>query len=250
MIHSFTKVALNANTQFFGNVAIGKDVTLAELRQAYNAVVLCYGSSQDTLLNIPGEDVDNVVSARRFVGWYNGIPQDKDLSVSLDCETAVIIGQGNVALDCARILLLSPAALKTTDITNHSFRKLSQSRLKKIYIVGRRGPMQAAFKIKEFRELTKMDDCTVKIIWTEQDKQRLDFDRVLQVCCFEKCFVIQLTLATLSRMPTSHVLGSASPNFTSGLLRNPTRRINIPKNACWSSSVRPLRLYPMSEQIE
>lgn len=105
-------MALNERTRFVGNVAIGSDVTLNELRHAYHAVVLCYGSSQDATLNIPGEDLANVFSARRFVGWYNGIPQDKDLDVSLDSDTAVIIGQGNVALDCARILLQSTKSLK------------------------------------------------------------------------------------------------------------------------------------------
>ena len=87
-------------------------MTLAELKDSYHAVVFCYGASQDSLLNISGENLRNVISARRFVGWYNGIPQDKDLDVSLDCDTAVIIGQGNVALDCARILLLSADSLK------------------------------------------------------------------------------------------------------------------------------------------
>ena len=112
VINSFTKVALNERTRFIGNINIGTDVTLSELRDSYHGVVLCYGSSQDSLLNVPGENLQNVVSARRFVGWYNGIPQDKDLNVSLACDTAVIIGQGNVALDCARILLLSDDALK------------------------------------------------------------------------------------------------------------------------------------------
>lgn len=112
MINSFTKVALNDRTRFVGNINISTDVTLSELRNAYHAVVLCYGSSQDSTLNIPGENLSNVISARRFVGWYNGIPQDKDLEVSLDSDTAVIVGHGNVAIDCARILLLSPNSLK------------------------------------------------------------------------------------------------------------------------------------------
>lgn len=90
---------------FIGNVNIGHDITLGDLRQAYNVVVLCYGAAQDKFLNVPGENLPNVISARRFVGWYNGVPQDKNIAINFDCETAVIIGQGNVALDCARILL-------------------------------------------------------------------------------------------------------------------------------------------------
>lgn len=163
VINSFTKVAQNERTRFIGNVNIGTDVTLSELRSAYHAVVLCYGSSQDTKLNIPGEEFGNVLSARRFVGWYNGIPQDKDLDFTLDTDTAVIIGQGNVAIDCARILLLSVDSLKKTDITNHAYLRLLNSNIRKVIIVGRRGPMQAAYKIKEFRELTKMENCNVML---------------------------------------------------------------------------------------
>lgn len=91
-----------------GNISIGKDLSLDELRSAYNVVVLSYGAAQDRVLNIEGENLPNVISARRFVGWYNGVPEDKELSVNLNCNTAVIIGQGNVALDCARILLAPP----------------------------------------------------------------------------------------------------------------------------------------------
>ena len=105
---------MNDRTRFIGNINIGTDVTFQELRDAYHAVILCYGSSQDAMLNIPGESLGNVISARRFVGWYNGIPQDKDLELSLNnsCNTAIIIGQGNVALDCARILLTPPDFLR------------------------------------------------------------------------------------------------------------------------------------------
>lgn len=173
-------MAQNERTRFIGNINIGGtnsdcDVTLSELRDAYHAVVLCYGSSQDALLGIPGEtEHRNVVSARRFVGWYNGIPADRDLDVQLDCETAVIVGQGNVALDCARILLLSRQCLQKTDITRHAYARLANSRIRRVVVIGRRGPMQAAFKIKEFRELTKMEDCRVSVQMTgEQEKQAL-----------------------------------------------------------------------------
>lgn len=106
-------MAKNDRTRFIGNIDIGNDVTFQEIRNSYHAVVLCYGSSQDALLNIPGEkEFSNILSARRFVGWYNGIPEDKDLELSLKGNTAVIIGQGNVALDCARILLTPLNILK------------------------------------------------------------------------------------------------------------------------------------------
>lgn len=121
MIKSFTNTALNDRVAFFGNIGVGENVTLSELRDAYHGIVLCYGASQDRRLNIEGEDLENVIPARRFVGWYNGIPQDADLKVNLDAETVVIIGHGNVALDCARILL-SPVdeTLKASSRSNCS----------------------------------------------------------------------------------------------------------------------------------
>jgi hypothetical protein len=107
VISSFNKVAQNQRVTFNGNVAIGSQVSLQQLRDAYNVVVLCYGSTEDRLLGIEGEQSPCVLPARRFVGWYNGVPEDKDLEFDLNCERVVIVGQGNVALDCARILLSS-----------------------------------------------------------------------------------------------------------------------------------------------
>ena len=152
-----------------GNVSIGSDVSLSELRQAFHAVVLCYGSARDKTLNIPGEGEANVVSARRFVGWYNGAPEDQQLPVDLSVDSCVIIGHGNVALDCARILATPDAVLRVwmsatpqslmlsaflgqaTDITRQSLRTLQGSRVRDVSLVGRRGPLQVAFTIKEFR---------------------------------------------------------------------------------------------------
>lgn len=158
--HSFTKTAESDRVSFLGNVNIGPDVSLQEIRQAYNAVVLCYGSARDRSLGIPGEDLSNVISARRFVGWYNGVPQDQSLDVNLDTDTCIIIGHGNVALDCARILL-TPVdnGLGKTDITSHASLKLKSSRVKNVQVIGRRGPLQVAFTIKELRELTKIPGC-------------------------------------------------------------------------------------------
>ncbi|KAI8512207.1 hypothetical protein Bbelb_088460 [Branchiostoma belcheri] len=144
VINTFTNTAANDRCSFLGNVTVGKDVTVAELRQAYDAVIM----------NLPG-----VYSARAFVGWYNGLPQDKHLAPMLDTDTAVVLGQGNVALDVARILLTPLSILKKTDITDHAAAALETSQVKTVYIVGRRGPLQTAFTIKELREMTKLPDC-------------------------------------------------------------------------------------------
>ncbi|XP_015791063.1 NADPH:adrenodoxin oxidoreductase, mitochondrial [Tetranychus urticae] len=170
VINSFTNTALQDRVSFYGNINIGQDVTLNQLLKSYNAVVLCYGATEDRKLNIEGEDLINVLPARRFVGWYNGIPQDSDLNPFLQTEDVVIIGHGNVALDCARILL-SPVdeTLKSTDITNHALTALRESKVKRVYLVGRRGPLQVSFTIKELRELTKLPGCDT-IVFPEDFK--------------------------------------------------------------------------------
>lgn len=157
VINSFTSVANSDRVNFYGNIDLGRDVSIEDLADAYHAVVLCYGSAQDKLLDIEGEKTTkNTISARNFVGWYNGLPEDKDLDINLDCETACIIGQGNVAIDCARILL-KPKNLDKTDITSYAQRILSQSKIRKVYIIGRRGPMQVSFTTKELRELIRLN---------------------------------------------------------------------------------------------
>nr|CAH0102358.1 unnamed protein product [Daphnia galeata] len=163
VINTFTSIAKSGRLQFIGNVTIGKDVTLNDLRSAYDVVVLAYGAAQDRWLGIPGENLDNVVSARKFVGWYNGLPEESNLKFNLDVETAVIIGQGNVALDIARILLTPIDLLKKTDIAQHALEALSRSKIKNVKIVGRRGPLQVAFTIKELREMIKLPENCYRI---------------------------------------------------------------------------------------
>lgn len=159
VIKSFTSTISNNpdRVNFYGNVSFGTDIGLEDLIRAYHAVVLCYGSAQDKLLNIEGENSKNTISARNFVGWYNGVPEDKDLEIDLNCDTACIIGQGNVALDCARILL-RPSNLDKTDITSYAQQLLAKSKIRKIYIIGRRGPIQVSFTVKELRELIKLNE--------------------------------------------------------------------------------------------
>ncbi|GFR74773.1 NADPH:adrenodoxin oxidoreductase, mitochondrial [Elysia marginata] len=158
VINTFTTTAHNERCNFFGNVELGKDVSLQDLREAYTAVVLCYGAAEDRQLGIPGEDLPNVLSARSFVGWYNGLPQDAQLAVNLQCEAAVVLGHGNVALDVARILLTPTKLLEKTDISEQALETLRGSRVQRVYIVGRRGPLQVAFTIKELREMTQLPD--------------------------------------------------------------------------------------------
>ncbi|KAF2194277.1 FAD/NAD(P)-binding domain-containing protein [Zopfia rhizophila CBS 207.26] len=151
---TFSQLASSPRFTYIGNVRIGHDLPLSSLVPHYNAIIFSYGASEDKRLNIPGEDLPGVHSAREFVGWYNGLPQFQSLKPNLENATdAVIIGQGNVALDVARILLTPTDKLRGTDITEQALETLSRSNVTSVQVVGRRGPLQAAFTVKEVREL-------------------------------------------------------------------------------------------------
>ncbi|MCL7050741.1 hypothetical protein MKW94_011860 [Papaver nudicaule] len=164
VINQFSRVGLDERCSFFGNVNLGTSVSLSELREMYNVVVLAYGAESDRALGVPGEGLAGIHSAREFVWWYNGHPDYSHLSPNLkSAETAVVLGQGNVALDAARILLRPTAELATTDIANHALVSLQESSIRKVYLVGRRGPAQAACTAKELRELLGIKDLHVNI---------------------------------------------------------------------------------------
>jgi NADPH-dependent glutamate synthase beta subunit-like oxidoreductase len=144
--------------RFVGNVMIGCDVSIAELLTLYDAVVLTVGAPHDKALGIPGDDLPGVLGSAAFVGWYNGHPDFADLSVPLSHHGAAIIGNGNVAIDCARILAKTPDdELSTSDIAQHSVDALRSSAVRDIHIVGRRGPHQARFTTKEMGELGHLE---------------------------------------------------------------------------------------------
>nr|XP_032823223.1 NADPH:adrenodoxin oxidoreductase, mitochondrial [Petromyzon marinus] len=158
VINTFTQTARSERFRFLGNVTVGRDVSVEELRHAYHAIVLSYGAEDDRALGIPGEDLRGVYSARDFVGWYNGLPHNKDLNPDLSCDTVVVLGQGNVALDVARILLSPISWLQKTDITQPALEAITRSRVRKVVLAGRRGPLQVAFTIKELREMIHLPD--------------------------------------------------------------------------------------------
>ncbi|KPF70802.1 pyridine nucleotide-disulfide oxidoreductase [alpha proteobacterium AAP81b] len=148
---------LGAGVRFLGNVMLGRDVSIDELLKLYDAVVLSVGAPHDKALGIPGDDLPGVVGSGAFVGWYNGHPDFADLPVDLSHHGVAIIGNGNVAIDCARILAKTPAELATTDIAGHTLEVLAGSAVTDIHIVGRRGPHQASFTTKEAGELGHLD---------------------------------------------------------------------------------------------
>ena len=159
----FEKIATTEGFRLFGNIELGKDISLEELESMYDAVVIATGSSRGRKLGIPGEDLPGSFSAADFVPWYNAHPDFADVDISLDCNEAVVIGAGNVAMDVARMLALEPSELDTTDTAEHALSKLHSSSIRKVHICGRRGPEHAAFTSPELRELPKLEHTDVHI---------------------------------------------------------------------------------------
>jgi ferredoxin--NADP+ reductase len=159
IVNRFEKTAGSAAVCFFGNVEIGRDISLDELRLVYDAVVLAVGAPRDRPLGIPGEGLKGVYGSAAFVGWYNGHPDYHDLDPLLDTETAVVVGNGNVALDIARVLAKSSAELAPSDITDAARIAIDRSPLRDIHIVGRRGPADTKFAPAELREIGRLETC-------------------------------------------------------------------------------------------
>lgn len=157
---TFESIAKHPSVTFVGNVEVGLDISLDELIQAYHIIVFTCGMPLSASLGIPGEELQGVHSASEFIGWYNGHPDYQNKVFNFDDESAIIVGQGNVAIDIARILSKSVDELRFTDITDQALEQISKSHIKKIHIVGRRGPMQAKFTTKELRELGQLSECT------------------------------------------------------------------------------------------
>ena len=160
---AFEKIAAEPNFRLFGNVEIGTDLDIEEICPRYDAVVMCTGSSKGRTLGIPGEDLPGSLSAEEFVSWYNGHPDYVNIKVPLISDTAVVIGAGNVAMDCARILAIDPIELDPTDTTEYALAALHISKIRKVFISGRRGPEHAAFTAPELRELPKLEHTDVII---------------------------------------------------------------------------------------
>ena len=159
----FEKIAKEPNFRLFANVELGKDVSLKDLRDQYDVVVLATGASKGRKLGIPGEELKNSLSAAEFVPWYNAHPDYVDVDIDLSSDTAVVIGVGNVAMDVARILAIDPSELDPTDVAEHALIKLKQSNIRTVIICGRRGPEHAAFTAPELRDLPKLENTDVFI---------------------------------------------------------------------------------------
>ena len=179
----FEKIAKEEGFRLFANVELGKDVSLKDLRESYDAVILATGSATGRKLGIKGEDLSNCISAADFVPWYNAHPDFTKIAVDLSCDTAVVIGAGNVAMDIARMLAIDPTELDQTDIAQHALEIFKSSKIRKVFICGRRGPEHAAFTAPELRDLPKLENTDVYI---DADQISEAFLRVDQIGDVEK----------------------------------------------------------------
>jgi ferredoxin--NADP+ reductase len=160
---AFERIAAKPGYRFIGNVEVGRDLTHADLTRLYDAIVYAVGAQTDRRLGIPGEELPGSWSATEFVAWYNGHPDFQDLEFDLDVERAVVIGNGNVALDVARMLALTREELEPTDTTEPAIEAIADSTLKEIVIIGRRGPAQAAWTTQELKEMGELVGADVKV---------------------------------------------------------------------------------------
>jgi ferredoxin/flavodoxin---NADP+ reductase len=153
----FEKTALDPRFRFFGNIVVGDHIHAAELAERYDSVIYAVGAQSDRSLGIPGEDLPGSVPAVDFVGWYNAHPHFEEMAPDLSTGRAIVVGNGNVALDVARILVTDPDVLATTDIADHALKSLHDRGVEEVVIVGRRGPLQAPFTTLELRELGHLE---------------------------------------------------------------------------------------------
>jgi ferredoxin/flavodoxin---NADP+ reductase len=173
VIRVYEKTAARPEFRFFGNVEVGRDMSIEELRQRYHAVVFAYGTATDRHLGIPGEDLPGSHPATEFVNWYNAHPDFADREFDLSGERVVVIGNGNVAADVARMLALTPDELRETDTADHAIEAFAAGSVKEILVLGRRGPAQAAFTNPEVRELGEMANADIDIDAGEMELDEL-----------------------------------------------------------------------------
>jgi adrenodoxin-NADP+ reductase len=155
---TYERIAQHERVRYFGNVEVGRDVSIDELRGLYDAVVLATGAPTDRGLGIPGADKKGVIGVAAFVGWYNGHPDFVDLDPPLDTERVVVIGVGNVAVDVARVLVKTPQEMAGTDLCEHAARVIHAAPVSDVFMVGRRGPAQAKFSNVELREMGHLEN--------------------------------------------------------------------------------------------
>jgi len=214
---TFDRQTLRRGCRFLGNVEVGVDVSHSELMGHYTAVVYATGAQTDKSLGIPGEDLPGSRAATEFVGWYNGHPDYRELQFDLSAQRAVVIGNGNVAADVARILTLSAGALECTDVADHALEALRASRIEEVIVLGRRGPAQAAFTSAELRELGHLEGVEIRV-----NPEDLELDAVSRQWLEEKgSFTARTNLELLREFAARPARRGARRRIDLRFLRSP-----------------------------
>ncbi len=166
---AFDRIAANPRFRFFGNVELGRDISVDDLKDYYHEILYSTGAQTDRPLGVPGDDLIGSHPATEFVAWYNGHPDYRDCEFDLSQERVAVVGVGNVAIDVARILCRTPEELVKTDIADYALEQLRESRVREVHILGRRGPAQAAFTAPEAKELGELADCDTIVLPEEAE---------------------------------------------------------------------------------
>jgi len=251
---TFDQQTLRRGCRFFGNVNVGVDVSHSELMRHYTAVIYATGAQTDKSLGIPGEDLSGSWAASEFVAWYNGHPDYRELDFDLSAERAVVIGNGNVAADLARILTRSGSELERTDIADHALEALQRSRIKEVIMVGRRGPAQAAFTSSELRELGQLEGVDIQV-----DPDDLELDPVSRQWLTEEGgFTARKNVDFLREFSTRPLHPDARRRIQLRFLRSPVEirgtdrveAIDVRRNEIMRADDGSLRARPVDEEVE
>lgn len=203
VIKVFERIAADPRFNYFGNVTIGRDLSIRECRRFYDAVIMASGNETPRRLEIAGEDLPGSHAAHEFTNWYNGHPDFADHGFDLTHRTAVVIGNGNVAIDVARILGRRTDDLRRTDIAGYAFEALAESEVREILVVGRRGPVQASFSQKEIKELGQLQDCGVDIAPVELELDPTSQTELRDACNSERQRVRKTLQLMAGRRPAA-----------------------------------------------
>lgn len=228
-IKSVTKVydrtAKKPGFRFFGNVELGRDLSVADLRDHYHQIVYTTGAQSDRQLGIPGEDLTGSLPATEFVAWYNGHPDHQDYEVDLSGTRAAVVGVGNVAMDVARMLCRSPQELQQTDMADYAIEALSQSNIREVYILGRRGPAQAAFTTPEVKELGEMADADCYVLPEEAELDCLSEAAMVDRANRATVKKVEVIQSYAGRPSEGHPSSGKSRRLTLRFLVSPTELI-------------------------
>jgi ferredoxin--NADP+ reductase len=249
----FDRQTLRRGCRFLGNVEVGVDVSHADLMDHYTAVIYATGAQTDKSLRIPGEDLPGSWAATEFVAWYNGHPDYRALEFDLSVKRAVVIGNGNVAADVARMLTLSAGDLERTDVADHALEALRESSVEEVIVLGRRGPAQAAFTSAELRELGHLEGIDVRV-----DPDDVELDAASQRWLAEEGTFTARKNVELLREFAARPAGAASRQIALRFLRSPVEirgaerveAIDVRRNEIVRTDEGSLRARPLDEDVE